>query len=971
MDGPNPPQVLSITYENLYAILFKQDNDICPIKSAFTATLKERFRERLQEEPRPEEEHKNLVRAYHLLTDPKTRLEYDQNKKIVLDLFQYLQSTQRKAEEGDLEGVKKDLDLLHGNLNHTDENGHTPLYVACRANRLAVVEWMLAHGADPDIPQKGGSSSLHVACFYGHEGVVKLLLAAGGNASLPNRTRSLPYDEVYLRKKKAIGPLIKEAVATPWGKVQAHREGNDVNFQKITAELKASLGTDIDQVFFYEQTLLMCAAKNGKLSLVAWLLDLGAKPNAHDASFRTALHFAARGGHALVVKLLLERNADPFALDYWGQTPDHECNDEVRQQFRILEPDPEAWPKMVGDPSKYNLFKYYLRDSDLDRPYGQTGRTLLYQAAYEGHLDLVKLLVARGANLGSAHVSGSTPLHGACWEGRVEVVQYLLTCNINPFVKNATGQTCMQEMEGNAKLDHATKDKLRKIFKQYQKFFSEVLVSVKLVSDDGAPLQDAPILISCNAKMVQLVKKIDPTWNEFKQNQKEHQRWDIYNPLPYSFTFGNQKLSSEPSGSFLDAVIKVSHSPAPFFNFPITLKYTPVPKADLERLASTPAEQNKKPEVHDNQKRIEKIVVFQNVREGGKLLATVKIEGGAETKVSIPVTPPNPENDYFESIELIFPRGLKNNEIAISSIPFEGLSYPTYEFKPKTALDEAERMERPSILVKPKPGWSNFSIYTCYPSQRAWIEIQASNTKDKNVPVLLPAMNTLISVIPKREIIPTRIINNPNGTSITQPGLYVFNELLQHKYWIDKSNPEDIKVYFKLPDHVESYPEKYFTAYHGTCLNFIESIVTNGLLKPKSITAVGETIEILQGHIKKAEHSPIDWVRAIPNFESAIFLSPSFCYSALEVYAKPFAFPNSYKGETKAKYHNCILECLVEEGPGVGRYQKYPKTTLNYETRPGENENELEIRVEDPNLIHIKCLHIISQKYIHPNVHLK
>jgi len=973
MIDPGPKPATTVTYENLYRILFKQGDEVCRVQQAFTATAKEMLRARLQEQ-RAKEEHKNLVRAHHILSDSDKRHKYDREKKVVLDLDQYLQSTHRKAEEGDLEGLKKDLEQPNANLNNQDENGFTALYVACRANQIQVVEWMLQNGADPDIPQQNGSSSLHAACWYGHEEIVRQLLAAGANIALKNKSRAVPYDEVYLSKKKVIGPMFKEATATPWGRVQAHNEGQGSTFQELTTNIKQKLGADIDQVFFYGQTLLMCAAKNGKFSLVAWLLDQGAQPTTKDNSFRTALHFAARGGHALVVKLLLEKGADPFALDYWGRAPDHECGDDVKKEFKI-EPDPESWPNLVADPSKYYLFKYYLKDADLDRPYGTTGRTLLYQAAYEGHLELVKVLVARKANLGAAHVSGSTALHGACWAGKVEVARYLLACNANPFIKNTIGHTCIEEMETNTKLDQLTQAQLRKIFNKYKKFFTEVFVPVVLVNDKGIALEGSPFLVSCNAKMVQLVKQIDPTWNEFKQDQTEHQRWDIYNPLPYSFTFGNQVLSIEPSGSFLDAIIRVSHSPAPFFNFPITLKYSVVPEDVLNKLRNTPAGQEKKQTdqtaagLADSQKRIEKVVVFQNVREGSLLLATVELKGGEDKKVQIPLG----KSDYFESIEITFPHQLKANTISIFSVPFEGLSYPTYEFKPQTSFDFTERMARPSISVKPKPGWSNFSIYTCYPSQRAWIEIAQKNN---SAPVLIPAMNTLISVIPKREIIPTQIKTNQYGkTIILQEGLYLFNELLA-KNWIDTSDPEDIKIYFKLPDNVEACPEKYFTGYHGTCLEFIESIVTNGLLKPKSITGTGQTIEILQGHILDGKFSPLDWVKAIENFPTAIFLSPSFRYSALEVYAKPFSFPNVYKNETESKHHNAILECLVEEGPGPGRYQMHPATTLTYKPRDGENPKELEIRVESPHLVHIKCLHIISQKYkkVHfddPIVHLK
>src|SRR5690606_7728121 len=150
-----------------------------------------------------------------------------------------------------------------------------------------------------------------------HPKIVMLLLQSGANPALANNVKSLPYDEVFLKKKKEIGPIIKEYLQTPWGQVQFHREGNDVNLQRIMIDIQKALGTNIDKTFFYGQTLLMCAAKSGKLSIVAWLLDLGANINATDRSLRTALHFASKTGHCLVVKLLIERGANPFAIDYW------------------------------------------------------------------------------------------------------------------------------------------------------------------------------------------------------------------------------------------------------------------------------------------------------------------------------------------------------------------------------------------------------------------------------------------------------------------------------------------------------------------------------------------------------------------------------------------------------------------------------------------------------------------------------
>lgn len=942
----------TIEYSNFYAILFDQPNDICPIKSAFIATIKERFRARLHENNN-KDKHQNLVRAYFILNNSKNRIEYDTNKKYILDLNDYL-TPQRKAEEGDLAGLQSDVEVKLVDLNQTDSYGHTALYTACRANQPEIVSWMLEHGSDPDIAQKGGSTPLHAACFYGHPKIVMLLLQSGANPALANNVKSLPYDEVFLKKKKEIGPIIKEYLQTPWGQVQFHREGNDVNLQRIMIDIQKALGTNIDKTFFYGQTLLMCAAKSGKLSIVAWLLDLGANINATDRSLRTALHFASKTGHCLVVKLLIERGANPFAIDYWQRTPFHYCSNEVLEIYKVLQPDPEIWPTFISDPTKYKLFKYLLSDDDLDRKY-VNGKTLLYMAAQQGVLELVKILVERGATLETAHSLGSTPLHAACYAGQISVVKYLIALS-NPFAKNGTGQTCMQEMITNETLDPQKKEELKKIFKQYEKFYSEVPIPINLVDEHNKPLTDTPFLISCNACMHELSKKIDSTWNEFKIHESTFARMDIFKPLPHMFTLGDKKLTSNPGASILDSVIKACHSAVPFFNFPITLKYTPVNPNILIQLDQIVGSYDPKLEPVYVNSMLERR--FFRSRNNENILVGKFRTNGSENKIKINCT----NNKYFDDIEFIFPNELKpGNLISIYLVSFNGIKYPTFEFKTERNLDKDEQCIRPSIIVKPKQSWNNFGIYTYYASQYSWIEIQSQYSdinREKNLPIIIPSMKTIITVIPKREIVPTR-----NTINSVHKGFHIFNELLfNKKISIDTSDPEDIKIYFKTPGSVK---RNYLTVYHGTNIGFVESIVMNGLQLPKSVTIIGEEIKILQGHIKDASESKLDWVRAIPNFEKAIFLSPSFSYAAMEVYAAPFLFVNVYKGETKAKWHNAVLECLLEEGSGPGRYQKYPATTVGYIPNKQDNTAELEIRVEDPTLIHVKCLHIISQKYVH------
>ena len=54
------------------------------------------------------------------------------------------------------------------------------------------------------------------------------------------------------------------------------------------------------------------------------------------------------------------------------------------------------------------------------------GATSLIIASNKGHLDVVRELLARGANANAAFNTGATPLIQASWQGHVDVVRVLL-----------------------------------------------------------------------------------------------------------------------------------------------------------------------------------------------------------------------------------------------------------------------------------------------------------------------------------------------------------------------------------------------------------------------------------------------------------------------------------------------------------------------------------------------------------------
>ena len=212
--------------------------------------------------------------------------------------------------------------------------------------------------------------------------------------------------------------------------IEASRTGN-------IGQIRAHLywDSEINVADRQGRTPLHYAAEGNHLSIATLLIENGAEILS-DKQELTPLHLAVRGNHLPIIQLLLENQADVdtrATLGKWGD------DSNLTPAFLALREGHIAALRMLLD-----------ADADIDARSTSSGQTLLYYAANGRLHEAAEYLLRRGASvdegiyreatLGGRH-SRSSPLHAAAFNGDVEMVKLLLAHGADPTITDSRGET--------------------------------------------------------------------------------------------------------------------------------------------------------------------------------------------------------------------------------------------------------------------------------------------------------------------------------------------------------------------------------------------------------------------------------------------------------------------------------------------------------------------------------------------------
>jgi len=382
------------------------------------------------------------------------------------------------------------------NVNAPQIDGTTALHWAVRADDLEMADLLLNAGARPSVSNRDGATPLQLAALNGSAAMIGRLLKAGvdANASLSSSGDTALMIAARTGRPDAVKLLLDngakidaretwgDTTALMWAIVEGNHaivrmlidRGANVNLRSKFVPSATGRGFEgatpvagkpnqAEENASGSLTPLMFAAREGDLESARMLVAAGAEINLRGGDGKDALGLAIFNGGYSVASFLIDNKANVNQADAQRFTPLFWAVDR-----RNMETAPN-FPWVVTEDPLPLIQKLLDAGADVNFLVNNTPRarmrdgsprivfaTALMRAAFSGDIDLVKLLLAHGADPKIISKDSETVLMAACGTGfipgyskgrtpaeRLEVVKLLISLGQNVNAADDYGITAL------------------------------------------------------------------------------------------------------------------------------------------------------------------------------------------------------------------------------------------------------------------------------------------------------------------------------------------------------------------------------------------------------------------------------------------------------------------------------------------------------------------------------------------------
>ena len=297
------------------------------------------------------------------------------------------------------------------NVNAATDLGATPLSLACMNSNGAMVKKLLAAGANPNANLSTGESPLMTCSRTGGVESLKALLASGANVN----ARENSHDQTALmwavaQKHPDVVQVLIEHGADLHARSRVNREMVVRDVPNSKGEIRGH--TTGEWIDMGGGTPLLFAARVGDLASAKLLVAAGAAVNDTAADGTSVLAMAAYSGNGALATFLLDKDAIPNTAGS-GYTALHAA---------VLMSDMDLVKSLLAHGANPNAritngTPVTRFGEDPIMPGAVIGATPFWLAARFGEIEMMRVLAAAGADPQLAIKDGTTPLMAAVGAG--------------------------------------------------------------------------------------------------------------------------------------------------------------------------------------------------------------------------------------------------------------------------------------------------------------------------------------------------------------------------------------------------------------------------------------------------------------------------------------------------------------------------------------------------------------------------